>query len=196
MVENTFPDLLRLADNIKDQKLRKMVVDILKEPGESRSTEFRKYKAADFKLCPASLNFHHTTTGGLLEHTLALTRMCIGIADALEKTYKVKLDTDSFIAASLVHDIGKLWTMKKVKAGWQETGCMLDHTMLGTAELYQRGFPEKVVHIVASHFGENGPTPPQTIEALVLHVLDNLDAKLGTQQQAGQEELLKMLGLG
>ncbi|MEE9405803.1 MAG: HD domain-containing protein, partial [Candidatus Aenigmarchaeota archaeon] len=89
-----------------------------------------------------------------------------------------------------------LYTMKKGKAGWENTESLLDHTMLGTAELYARGFPEKVVHIVASHFGEEGPTPPQTIEALLFHKMDNLDARLGTPQQPEQGDLLKMLGLG
>ncbi len=196
MAGNTFNDLLNLAGKIKDAKLRKMTVDLLKSTGESRSPVFKKYKAVDFRKCPASIGFHHIDEGGLLEHTLAITRMCICMAESLEKTYKVKLDIDSLISASLIHDIGKLWTMKKGKAGWESTECLLDHTMLGTAELYTRGFPEKVVHIVASHFGENGPTPPQTIEALLFHTIDNLDAKLGTQQQPAQADVLKMLGLG
>jgi hypothetical protein len=51
---------------------------------------------------------------------------------------------------------------------------MLDHTMLATAELYTRNFPEEVIHIVASHFGEAGPTPPRTFEALIFHHLDSL----------------------
>lgn len=196
MAGNTFNDLLNLAGKIKDAKLRKMTVDLLKSPGEARSPVFKKYKAVDFRKVPAAISFHHLEEGGLLEHTLAVTRMCISLSEALEKTYKVRLDMDSLVSGALIHDIGKLYTMKKGKAGWEDTGCLLDHTMLGTAELYARGFPEKVVHIVASHFGENGPTPPQTIEALLFHTLDNLDAKLGTPQQANQADILKMLGLG
>ncbi len=196
MAGNTFQDLVKLADSIKDTKLRKMTVDLLKSPGEARSPVFKKYKAVDFKTVPAAVSFHHLDKGGLLEHTLATARMCIAVAEALEKTYKVKLDMDSLISAALIHDIGKLYTMKKGKAGWENTESLLDHTMLGTAELYARGFPEKVVHIVASHFGEEGPTPPQTIEALLFHKMDNLDARLGTPQQPEQGDLLKMLGLG
>jgi 7,8-dihydroneopterin 2',3'-cyclic phosphate phosphodiesterase len=192
----TFAELVKLAEQIKDKKLRKMTVDLLKNPGEARSPVFKKYKAADFKKIPAAISFHHLDEGGLLEHTLATTRMCIAIAEALEKTYKVNLDKDSLIAASLIHDVGKLYTMKKGKTGWENTECLLDHTMLGTSELYARGFPETVVHIVASHFGEEGPTPPQTIEALLFHKMDNLDAKLGTPQQPDQADLLKMLGIG
>ena len=70
------------------------------------------------------------------------------------------------------------------------TELTLDHTMAGTSELYARGFPEKVVHIVASHFGENGPTPPATMEALVFHTIDNLDALIGTTRQENIIHLL------
>ncbi len=67
---------------------------------------------------------------------------------------------------------------------------MLDHTMAGTSELYARGFPEKVLHIVASHFGENGPTPPQTMEALIFHTIDNMDATIGTSRS---ENIINLL---
>jgi 7,8-dihydroneopterin 2',3'-cyclic phosphate phosphodiesterase len=190
-----FKDLLEIAKKIKDQKLRKKVVDVLKNPGIT-SPEFKKYKPSDFKKTPGSISWHHTQEGGLVEHTYSVAMMAIGVAEALEKTYKVKLDKDALIAAALVHDVSKTFTTVRGKVGWEPSGCTLDHTMWGTSELYARGFPEKVVHIVASHFGEKGPTPPQTVEAIILHTLDNMDATLGTQQQQpNQEDLLKMLGL-
>jgi hypothetical protein len=46
--------------------------------------------------------------------------------------------------------------------------------MLAVAEFYYRGFPENVIHIIASHFGETGPTPPRNYEALILHYVDTL----------------------
>jgi hypothetical protein len=46
--------------------------------------------------------------------------------------------------------------------------------MLGVAELYRRGFPEGVIHIIASHFGQGGPTPPRNFEALIFHYLDSM----------------------
>ena len=192
-----FRELLELARKIKDRKLQKMVLDTLKQANKKLSNPGFKYPAADFKKVPASVGFHHTQEGGLVEHTCSVALLSIAVAETLEKVYKVKLDRDALLAAALVHDIGKVWGMHKLNKAWLPTGCTLDHTMLGTSELYSRGFPEKVLHIVASHFGPNGPTPPQTIEALVFHTIDNLDATLGTQtQQVGQEEILKMLGLG
>jgi 7,8-dihydroneopterin 2',3'-cyclic phosphate phosphodiesterase len=189
----TFAELLKLADRIKDAKLKKLVVQTLKSPGDARNPHFRKYKAASMKDTPASIAWHHIDNGGLLEHTYSVTSLAIAIGESLQKTYKTNLDMDSLIAAALVHDIGKLYLTKKGKAGWENAECLLDHTMLGTSELYARGFPEKVVHIVASHFGEKGPTPPQTIEAIVFHTIDHMDAILGTQSP--QDEILRALGL-
>jgi 7,8-dihydroneopterin 2',3'-cyclic phosphate phosphodiesterase len=63
--------------------------------------------------------------------------------------------------------------------------------MLGTSELHARHFPEKVVHIVASHFGENGPTPPQTVEAYIVHAIDNMDAIMNSEVE--KENLINLI---
>ncbi len=174
-------DLMELARRIKDKDLRKKVIDIIKHPSLSNNNLI--VSPLKFEESPASVSWHHVERGGLLKHTYAVTMMCISVAEQLEKVYGFEIDKDSLIAAALVHDTGKLWTMKKSKAGWEPSEILLDHTMLGTSELYARGFPEKVLHIVASHFGENGPTPPQTIEAYIFHVIDSLDAGLNSIPQ-------------
>jgi 7,8-dihydroneopterin 2',3'-cyclic phosphate phosphodiesterase len=181
---------LDLAKKIKQPELRKKVVDMLKHPEMSHSGLAKKYKPADLKEVPASIQFHHTYEKGLLEHTHAIAKLCISVAETLNDVYKLDLDLDALIAAALVHDIGKLWGMKKVASGWQPTDLMLDHTMAGTSELYAREFPEKVIHIVASHFGENGPTPPAIMEALIFHTIDNMDAMIGTNKQ---ENIINLL---
>lgn len=183
-------DLTELANRIKDKDLKKKVVDALKHPEMSHKGLASKYKPADIKDAPASIQFHHTYEKGLIEHTHAVTKLCISVADTLKEVYKLELDMDALIAAALVHDIGKLWGMKKSASGWQPTELTLDHTMAGTAELYAREFPEKVLHIVASHFGENGPTPPATMEALIFHTIDNMNAMIGTNRQ---ENIINLL---
>lgn len=179
-------DLLELAKQIKDKQLRQKVIEILKHP--SLSNPKIQQKPAKLKECPASLNWHHIYEGGLIKHTYAVTKLCMEFARIFREVYDVKLDEDALIAAALVHDIGKLWSMKK-NGTWSATQLTLDHTILGTSELYARGFPEKVLHIVASHFGEQGPTPPQTPEAILFHYIDLLDATLN----GSKEELIKLI---
>lgn len=180
--------LLKLAEKIKDKELREKVIDVLKNPYLTNK-KLDEYPRADVEKMPASLNFHHVYEGGHIDHTYAVTLLCIRIAETLKEVYSTEIDMDTLIAAALVHDFGKAWTMIKDK-GWQSTGLTIDHTMLGVAELYARNFPEKVIHAVAAHFGPNGPTPPQTIEAVILHFADNFDAGINA---INQQDVLKLL---
>ncbi len=184
-------DLLELAARIKDKSLRKKVEDILKKPSLSHKGLELKYPKTDIKEAPASVGFHHTQTGGLLEHIYSVTLMCISLAESLEKANGQKLDKDSLIAGALVHDIGKLWIFKKGGSGWAMNESIMDHTVLGAAELYSRGFPERIIHLVSSSHSEpDGLIPPQTLEALILHTVDSLDATIGKSKEDGIIRLL------
>jgi 7,8-dihydroneopterin 2',3'-cyclic phosphate phosphodiesterase len=165
--------LIELADKIKDVELRKKVVEFLKNPTLSHK-EFKKYprmKLEDGKTLSSSSN--GAIERDILNHTIALTELCIKTAEIVKKNYEISLDEDALIAASILHDITHLFEYKKVGGEITHTGILLDHSMLGVAELYHRGLPEKVLHIIAAHFGENGPTPPRNFEALIFHHLDN-----------------------
>jgi len=170
--------LIELAQNIKDVELRKKVVEFLKDPRLTHK-DFKKYPR--MKIEEAGSVF---TVGGpsgstsverdVLTHTISLVNLCLSTAETFEKTYGIKINRDHLIAAAILHDITKIFEWKKGEQGFEHTGILLDHTMLGVAEFYQRGFPEGVIHIIASHFGEGGPTPPRNFEALILHHLDNM----------------------
>jgi 7,8-dihydroneopterin 2',3'-cyclic phosphate phosphodiesterase len=183
-------ELYKMAERIKNVQLRRKVVAILRNPGKLSSKSFARVSPCSFEEAPASTNFHHIYKGGLLDHVVAVARMAISVAETLESIYGAKIDFDSLIAGALLHDHGKLWKMAKENDAWGETNLMLDHTMLWVSELYARGFPESVIHIVAAHFGEDGPTPPMNIEATILHEVDNFDAKIGT---VDQESLLQQI---
>jgi 7,8-dihydroneopterin 2',3'-cyclic phosphate phosphodiesterase len=170
--------LLKLAENIENETLRKKVVDFLKDLRLS-SKDFKKYPKE--KLKDAGSLFIVPTSGmgpierDVVTHTVALTELCMRVADNFKKNYGLELNKDFLVAASILHDLMKVFEYKRTKKGTLEpTGIMLDHTMLAVAELYHRNFPEEVIHIVASHYGESGPTPPRTFEALVFHHLDAL----------------------
>ncbi len=184
-------DLLELAGRIRDPDLRKRTEDILKKPSLAHKKLEARYPGSEIRECPASLGFHHTQSGGLIEHTHAVTLMCISLAEALEKAYRQKLDMDSLIAGALLHDIGKLWVLRKAGSGWKANDNTIDHTVLGAAELYSRGFPEKVIHMVSSSHSEpDGLIPPQTLEALLLHTADSLSATIGKSKEEGIIRLL------
>jgi len=170
--------LIDLAQNIKDEELRRKVVEFLKDPKLSNK-DFKKYPRMKIEDA-ASMFTVGSATGSasverdVLNHTVTLVELCISAARTMEKNYGIVVNGDYLIAAAILHDISKVFEWKHGAEGLEHTGIMLDHTMLGTAELYARGFPEGVIHIVASHFGESGPTPPRNIEAMVMHHLDNM----------------------
>ncbi len=171
-------ELIKLSSKIKNENLRKMVVNFLEDLKLSNK-HFKKYPKMDIK--EAASMFSVGGPGGsvsverdVLNHTKVLVELCESAADIIERLYHLKLNKDDMIAAAILHDIMKLFEWKRTKSGLEHTGVMLDHTMLAVAELYHRGFPEGVIHIIAAHFGESGPTPPRNFEALIFHHLDSM----------------------
>lgn len=184
---DTMERLIELANEIKDADLRKRVIDFLKNPTPSHK-EFKKYPKGDMKMTktPFSVGGAGAVKRDVLNHTLAVTELCIKTAEVAEKNFDVKVNKDHLIAGALLHDIMKLFEWKLDKDGDPEhTGILLDHSFLGVSELYYRGFPERVIHMVASHFGEHGPTPPRNFEALILHHVDNMMALTEFYNTAG-----------
>lgn len=167
--------LIELAKKIKDEELREKVVEFIKNPSLSNKS-FKKYPR--MKIEEAKTMFSGSpgamTERDILNHSVALADLCLKTADSIEKNYGIAMNRDYLIAAAILHDIMHIYEYKKGKQGLEHTGILLDHTMLGVAELYHRDFPEEVIHIIASHFGETGPTPPRNFEALIFHYLDTL----------------------
>ncbi|MDI6798466.1 MAG: HDIG domain-containing protein [Candidatus Aenigmarchaeota archaeon] len=170
--------LIELANKIKDGELRKKVVEFIREPKLSHK-DFKKYPS--MKIEEAKSLFSVSSPSGMatverdvLNHSIALADLCLKTAETIEKNYKIQINKDNLIAASILHDLMKIFEYKKEKEGLEHTGILLDHSMLAVAEFYHRGFPEEVIHIIASHFGEAGPTPPRNFEALIFHYCDTL----------------------
>ncbi len=184
-----FKKLLGLANEIRDKELRKKVTDMIKNP-KLTNKKFA-YKSISMHDAPASLGWHHVHEGGLAKHTYVVTKLCMNIAEFMQENYGFALDRDALIAGALLHDIAKLFDMKKEGKGFDSTELSIDHIIMGSAELYARGFPESVIHLVASHFGEQGTTSPQTAEAVILHHADTLDAIIGTSKS---HRLIQLLG--
>ena len=170
-------DAIDLANQIKDKKLREKVVKILKNP-DAKNSEF-VYPAMPFDKIPAwAMGAHHHYEGGELDHTIMVAKIALSMAENLEKVYSAKPNKDHIIAGALLHDIGKVFLIKKNGSEWAFTGCHMDHADLSAAVLYAHEFPEEVIHIVAAHGGDQGfpAAQPRTLEAILVTHADFIDA--------------------
>ncbi|MBA4416708.1 MAG: HD family phosphohydrolase [Syntrophus sp. (in: bacteria)] len=164
-----------LVDGIKNPHVRSLFSAL-----EKRKDMFEK-----FFLFPASVGVHHVYIGGLIEHSLSMARMGIHTATV------VGGNRDVIIAGSLLHDIGKIEELE-LKGGFKysDKGRLLGHIALGVMMLEGlikeiEGFPQEIgdilTHIIVSHHGVEewgSPKKPMCVEALIVHYLDNLDAKV------------------
>lgn len=182
-------ELLRYADMIKDPELREKVKAILREQkvlltGQPFSLEES----------PGGRSHHHAYPGGLVQHTLATTRLALALCDLVEQVYGGEVNRDVVIAAALLHDIMKAPCYAERENGTymlSPLGERLDHVTLAVEELARRGFPLEVLHAVAAHHAEHGPISPKTIEALIVHIADQADSKLNGEVLRAARFLLR-----
>lgn len=141
---------------------------------------------ARFKVCPASQSQHHAYIGGLLEHTVSVASLCRGLADLYPY-----VDVDLLLSGALLHDIGKVEELEYTTGiKYTDDGRMIGHVLLGErrvhaavtalGEAIPHDLAARLSHILLAHHGElewGSPKRPCTLEALVLHHADNLDAK-------------------
>lgn len=176
------PKLKELADKIRNRKLRKKVVDFLENPTFKLNGKI--YSGPSFDISPGGLAHHHTYEGGYVEHVAATAKLALALCDVVEEVYGGKVDRDLVAAGILLHDIFKPVTYAVGEKGDFTSAAIadyLDHISLATSELVRRDFPLELVHIVAAHYGSYGPIKPRTIEALVVHLADNVDSQLNGQ---------------
>ncbi len=141
-----------------------------------------------FKFSSAAKSVHHGFVGGLLEHTLSVTRLC----DYYTKAYPI-LNRDLLITASIMHDIGKTQELSAFPVNdYTDDGQLLGHIMIGAEMVHDAarkiaGFPAKLEselkHCILAHHGEleyGSPKKPALAEAVALNMADNTDAKMET----------------
>lgn len=142
---------------------------------------------------PAARHNHHAFVGGLLEHTLSVTRTSIYLADKYAAYYpemQPPLDPSLVVAGAILHDIGKLRELDQRPEGTTYTpyGALVGHLLMGrdiVREASQRcPLPAETLlrleHLIIAHqrLPEWGsPKPPMTPEALIVHYADDMDAK-------------------
>jgi 3'-5' exoribonuclease len=145
---------------------------------------------ASFTTSPAGLKAHHCYKGGLLEHVVNMLHIAERIDDLL-----TGVDPSLLRAGILLHDMGKIREMSLDAGVYTDEGQLLGHLVIavemlsGKAAAYaaQTGSPFpteellRLKHLIVSHHGSyefGSPRLPMTPEAVALHHIDNLDAKV------------------
>jgi len=151
---------------------------------------------AKFCRAPAAMKNHHAYQGGLLDHVLSLIELVLVVGPRYPQ-----LDTEKLLMGAFLHDAAKVDELAYERdISYTDPGQLLGHMVLGVTMLddmirtivSQDGqpFPERLKmelqHMIISHHGqyEYGSSKlPMTLEAVALHQLDNLDAKLANFTQ-------------
>lgn len=184
-----YADIVNFMDGLNDPRLRCLCSLFLERHGER------------FRRTAAARRNHHARRGGLVEHVAQMMRTAAAIAGVYPH-----LNRDLLLTGVLFHDCGKLWENSYPENSFsmphQIHGEMLGHITLGLElvnklwrDMHDR--PEAsawtmlepasemvrlhVLHLIAAHHGEyqfGSPVLPKTPEAIALHHVDNIDAKL------------------
>jgi 3'-5' exoribonuclease len=144
-----------------------------------------------FLRAPAAMSFHHAWLGGLLEHTLNLLRL----ARVVCPLYPLVCQ-DLVLVGVFLHDVGKVRELAyETNFEYTSEGQLIGHITQAVIWVHEKcaeitretgqPFPHELEtalqHIILAHHGKyefGSPRLPATAEAIMIHYLDNLDAKL------------------
>ena len=178
-IDEMYRQIVIFIDSVKDEYLKKLLKSFFVDDADF---------VRRFKNHSAAKSVHHSFIGGLLEHTLGVTKLC----EYMAGNYPV-LNRDLLIAAALFHDIGKMDELSSFPENdYTDDGQLLGHIFIGAELIGARiktipGFPKKLEselrHCILAHHGElefGSPKKPAIVEAVALNFADNTDAKLQT----------------
>lgn len=165
-----------VKQTVQNKHLQRLLRTLFDDP------DFRR----DFERAPAAKAAHHAYLHGLLEHTVGVAESALAMAERYPE-----LERDLLLCGALMHDIGKV---EELTIGppidYTDVGRLEGHVVIGVRMLdarlaRQKGFPSGLAghlrHLIVSHHGSEqfgSPQKPKLAEALALHLLDDLDAKL------------------
>lgn len=178
-----YSDMTALFASLEDGHLRKLALDTLSDADVKR----RILRA------PAAKSVHHAYVGGLLEHSLSVCRILDMLAGHYRRYYGKAVSRDLLLIGGLFHDIGKIYELTFERGTeYSKEGQLVGHHVLG-CELVDRitaGIPDfprdlkiEVKHLILAHHGKleyGSPKVPHTLEALLVHYIDDLDSKVNT----------------
>lgn len=181
-IEEMMKELVEIIQTIKNPYLKTLLDSFF-----VKDKEFIK----SFKAHSAAKSVHHGFVGGLLEHTLSVTKLC----DFYCKRYPI-LNRDLLLTAAMCHDIGKTTELSLFPENdYTDEGQLIGHIVKGTEMIHDRirdipNFPQvlanELKHCILAHHGEleyGSPKKPALVEALALNLADNTDAKMETMTE-------------
>ena len=144
--------------------------------------------AKAFRTSSAAKAVHHGFVGGLLEHTLSVTKLC----DYYCTAYPI-LKRDLLLTAAMCHDIGKVKELSAFPTNdYTDDGQLLGHIVMGSQMIAEAAakipdFPHALLvqlqHCILAHHGKyefGSPKLPALVEAVALNYADDTDAKMET----------------
>lgn len=182
-IDDMYKELLQFAGSIKNTYISSLLKAFFVDDADF----IRKFKSV-----AAGKSVHHGFAGGLLEHSLSVTRMC----DKIASNYDF-LNRDLLVACGMLHDCGKVRELAEFpKNDYTDEGNFLGHIVMGYEMVTQKmnqieGFPEtlkaEIGHCILAHHREleyGSPKKPAIAEALALAFADDCDAKMETMREA------------
>lgn len=195
-IDQMYEELKQYIASIQNPYLKQLVNAVLVED-ETMRQQFCRHSAAK--------SVHHGFIGGLLEHSLSVTKVC----EFFAKQYPL-LNRDLLITAAMLHDIGKVKELSSFPLNdYTDEGNLLGHIIIGTELIADKinkipEFPpvlaNELKHCMLSHHGElefGSPKKPALMEAVALSFADNIDAKMETFKellQSPKDEMSQWLG--
>lgn len=182
-IDDMYKELLQFAGSIKNTYISSLLKAFFVDDADF----IRKFKSV-----AAGKSVHHGFAGGLLEHSLSVTRIC----DKIASNYDF-LNRDLLVACGMLHDCGKVRELAEFpKNDYTDEGNFLGHIVMGYEMVTQKmnqieGFPEtlkaEIGHCILAHHREleyGSPKKPAIAEALALAFADDCDAKMETMREA------------
>lgn len=180
-IDEMYKEMMGYINSIKNPYLSKLLHMFFDDEAFAKA----------FKFHSAAKSVHHGFVGGLLEHTVSVTRNCNYFAE----NYPF-LNRDLLLTAAMFHDIGKLKELSTFPENdYTDAGQLLGHIMIGAEWIGDKireidGFPvvlaNELKHCILAHHGEleyGSPKKPALVEAMALSFADNLDAKMETMRE-------------
>ena len=184
--DRAIAQIIELVERIQDPHLKALAQSFLDD----------KVLMEAMRQATAARSIHHCLPGGLANHTLSVMRLATRLAE-----HYPMADGDLLLVGAMLHDIGKLRELTiSRQPEYTDEGRLLGHLVIGAQMIHERcaaipDFPKDLethlVHIILSHHGAyefGSPRLPQTLEAVLVHHLDDMDSKVGELMEIFQRD--------